>query len=114
MEQNKGIELSRRTFLGIGGVAAAALAAGTLAGCSQPSGSSESRTNGAVSTDYKAKPEPIADADIAETIEADIVVIGGGISGACAAATAAKGCNGAFAWFRRCGMELKSSTGAGC
>lgn len=92
MDQNKGIELSRRTFLGVGGVAAATLAAGALAGCSQPAAPSDSQTDGATanSEGYKTKPEPIADAEIAETIEADILVIGGGISGACAAATAAE------------------------
>lgn len=92
MDQNKGIELSRRTFLGVGGVAAATLAAGALAGCSQPAAPSDSQTGGATanSEGYKTNPEPIADAEIAETIEADILVIGGGISGACAAATAAE------------------------
>lgn len=86
--------VTRRSFIGLGGVAAAAIAAGSLAGCasgSAPSSSSgDQATATAQATDYKAAPAPIADSDIKETVEADIVVVGGGISGAVAAATAAE------------------------
>lgn len=95
MEHEKEFKLSRRSFLGVGGMAVAALAAGGLAACSPTAADSDS--NGSTSTnedglkvDYKAAPAPLAETDIVETVEADIVVIGGGISGACAAATAAE------------------------
>lgn len=83
---------TRRSFIGLGGVAAATLAAGSLAGCASGSSSSskDSSAPAAETTDYKAAPAPIADSEIKETVEADIVVIGGGISGAVAAATAAE------------------------
>lgn len=82
---------TRRSFIGLGGVAAA-VAAGSLAGCASTPSSSPSGAATAASTpaktDYKSAPDPIADEEIKETVEADIVVIGGGISGAVAAATA--------------------------
>lgn len=85
--------VTRRTFLGLGGIAAASLAASAATGCSpgetteSPSSTSETREQAA---NYKADPGMIPDSDIAKTLEADIVVVGGGISGACAAATAAE------------------------
>lgn len=85
---------TRRSFIGLGGVAAA-VAAGSLAGCTAAPSSTTSDAEAEAKTpasgektDYKAAPEPIADEEIKETIEADIVVVGGGISGAVAAATA--------------------------
>ena len=85
--------LTRRAFFGVGG-AAAAVAAGGLVGCS-PAASPDaaedlSATGAAGAGDYKAAPAPIGDDRIAETLEADVVVVGGGISGAVAAATAAE------------------------
>ena len=92
--------VTRRSFIGLGGVAAATIAAGSLAGCASGSGSDSSGSSASGGTDaksasaekgdYKAAPEPIAEGDIKETVETDIVVIGGGISGAVAAATAAE------------------------
>lgn len=88
------MELDRRSFIK-GGVAlggAAALAG--LAGCASPaqsaseSGSTEQRPEAA--QDYKAKPEPISDDQVTETLEADIVVVGAGNAGAVAAATASE------------------------
>ncbi len=83
---------TRRSFIGLGGAAAAAIAAGSLAGCASGSSSSGAAApaEAAGTTDYKVAPEPIAEDDVKETIEADIVVVGGGISGAVAAATAAE------------------------
>lgn len=85
--------LTRRAFFGVGG-AAAAVAAGSLVGCS-PATSPDtaedlSATGTAGAGDYKAAPAPIGDDQIAETLEADVAVVGGGISGAVAAATAAE------------------------
>ncbi|WP_102377521.1 FAD-dependent oxidoreductase [Raoultibacter timonensis] len=88
------MELDRRSFIK-GGVAlggAAALAG--LAGCASPAqstpenGGTEQRPEAA--QDYKAKPEPISDDQITETLEADIVVVGAGNAGAVAAATASE------------------------
>jgi len=94
-------ELSRRGFLGLGGVAAvtAVTAAAALTGCGPETagtGGSDAPTGGgdapaSNAPDYGntiAVTTPIEEADIKETIEVDIVVIGGGISGAVAAATA--------------------------
>lgn len=92
MEEKKTVSVSRRSFIGGGALAAVGLAAGSLVACS-PGSSSNSSSNSntaAETTDYKAAPPAIADSDITETIEADVVVIGGGISGAVAAATAAE------------------------
>ena len=78
------MELDRRSFIK-GGVAlggAAALAG--LAGCASPAqstpenGGTEQRPEAA--QDYKAKPEPISDDQITETLEADIVVVGAGLA----------------------------------
>lgn len=83
---------TRRSFIGLGGVAAATIAAGSLAGCASGSTASDGgqASAAAEASDYKAAPAPIADSDIKETVEADIVVIGGGVSGSVAAATAAE------------------------
>lgn len=88
------MELDRRSFIkgsvALGGAAALA----GLAGCSTPAQSSpestapESQSGNA--KDYKAKPEPIGDDQIAETLEADIVVVGAGNAGAVATATASE------------------------
>ncbi|MGI6105286.1 MAG: FAD-binding protein [Raoultibacter sp.] len=92
MEERKTISVSRRSFIGVGGLAAAGLAASSLVACSSGSSSSSSSSSSAAAsaTDYKAPPEAIADSDIKETIETEILVIGGGISGAVATATAAE------------------------
>ncbi|MDR2197192.1 MAG: FAD-dependent oxidoreductase [Coriobacteriales bacterium] len=95
------MELDRRSFLK-GALATGTLAAasGALAACS-PSGGGEAgggapaEGGGApvAATDYKAKPEPISADQIAETLEADVVVVGAGIAGSSAALQASK--NGA-------------------
>ncbi|MDR2197422.1 MAG: FAD-dependent oxidoreductase [Coriobacteriales bacterium] len=97
--------ISRRTFLGIGGVAAASVAAASLAACGPTAeapaggdagagaGPGPDAGGGAVVEDLGgsiAVMQPIAEGDIAETADFDIVVIGGGIAGSVAAATAAE------------------------
>lgn len=87
------MELTRRNFLTGAAVAGAAAAMGAMAGCSpsssQSSDSSNSGSSGgdtqATGHSWDAKPEPIAESDIVETIDCDLAVVGAGISG-CAAA----------------------------
>lgn len=87
--------VSRRQFLtgvGVAGIAAAAGMAGcapsapseSLSSTSGPNGSGEAIT---VKHSWEVKPEPID--DIAETVDADIVVVGAGMAGLNTAAAAA-------------------------
>lgn len=83
--------ISRRSFLA-GLTATGALAAtSALAGCA-PSASGETGSTGkadaGTAASWRDKPEPIT--DIAETLEADIVVVGAGNGGLVAATTAAQ------------------------
>ena len=94
-------ELTRRGFL-TGAAATGALAAiGAVAGCApanekgnaepQPSSSNEaagSAEKGGWSWD--TPPAAVAESDIAETVEADIVIVGAGISGVTAACRASE------------------------
>ncbi len=94
--------ISRRSFLGLGATAAVIAGAG-LAGCSpaaketgSASGGSASAGSAAASTgtaSFLVAPDPIADSDITETIDAEIVVVGAGISGISAVRSAVE--NGA-------------------
>ena len=98
--------LSRRAFLSLGATAAVAAGAAGLAGCS-PQTDSDTASKGASSTSattgtgtsgtgtpsFLTAPEAIADSDIKETIEADIVIVGAGFSGISAARSAVE--NGA-------------------
>lgn len=98
-------EVSRRSFFkGMGITAIAATGASALAGCSpsksSTSGSSEQKAqtgnasktielNGQTLPASMAKPDPIAENEIKDEIECDVLVIGAGISGCPAAAIAA-------------------------
>ena len=92
-------DLSRRKFLlGAGAMGAVAATAGLVACTPQEQGEPAAPAQGgdvaAVGGEDLggsiAVMTPIADADIAETLEADVVIIGGGVSGSVAAATAAE------------------------
>lgn len=87
------MKLDRRSFIK-GSVALGGVAALTgLVGCTSPAQSSSAQnadTRTEVAHNYKAKPEPIGDDQISETLEADVVVIGAGNAGAVATATAAE------------------------
>lgn len=85
---------SRRSFLGLGAAAAVVAGAG-LAGCapkttteasSKATGGSATAT--ASSASFLNTPEAIPESDIKETIEADIVIVGAGLSGISAARSA--------------------------
>ncbi len=78
-------EISRRSFLkGTAVAAAAAAAAGSLPVLADEEAAPA--VQGKLS--FEIPPEPVADADIAETYEADIIVIGAGVSGLCCACAA--------------------------
>lgn len=86
--------MNRRNFLRLAG--AAGLLAGTagIAGCA-PGASAESglsaaggSPDGAQGSSWRTAPEPVAEEAIVETREADVVVVGGGLSGVCTAASA--------------------------
>lgn len=90
-------ELTRRNFLGASALGAMGLLGGAaLAGCTpaQQSQPADTTTNQAASTDsepaWMTAPEPIADGDIKETIETELLVIGAGFAGMCAALSAAE------------------------
>ena len=91
----KGIDLSRRSFLK-GGAAALAgvMAAPLLAGCGQGR-KHESDEEGNIirpdpQPDFMKPPKPISDREIAATETADVIVVGAGMSGMCAAISAAE------------------------
>ena len=93
--------ISRRSFLGLGATAAVIAGAG-LAGCSPAAkeANGATGTSAAASSDasttsasFLTAPDAIADSDIAETIDAEIVVVGAGLSGISAVRSAVE--NGA-------------------
>lgn len=93
--------ISRRNFITGAAFAGAAAAVAGVAGCSNGttgSGAANAKTDGAASTEgktrwsWETKPEAIKESDIAETIDADICVVGFGSSGTtCAMAAAQSG-----------------------
>lgn len=95
------LPINRRQFLGLGAVAAATAATAGLAGCSpketadsQEQATSGNPTNTVASTNgtpnFLIAPDPISEDNIAETIEADIVIVGSGVTGLCAARAASE------------------------
>lgn len=101
------MELNRRDFLkGASAVGAfgALGAVGALAGCA-PSATSGNKENGTANASsaglnaetvagkqwtFEIPPEPIAENDIAETITAEVIVVGAGMAGMCCATSAAE------------------------
>ena len=80
--------VSRRGFIGLG----AATAAGVAALASQPATARAdlaSDATGLVPSFFTA-PEPPADADVAETVDVDVCVVGVGLAGVCALREAAE------------------------
>lgn len=100
-KERKGID--RRTFLkgaaAVGAVAAVSAALPAKAGAedkkpdavSAATSREEAMKQGSISSDWLGKAPVIADADIAKTVDADVVVVGAGFGGLMAAWYAAKG-----------------------
>lgn len=92
--------LNRRSFVKGAALSAAGLIAGSaLAACSPATGTSESKPDVAQTAvansagqqwSFEIAPDPIGDDAIAETVETDVVVVGGGMSGLVAAASCAE------------------------
>lgn len=92
--------LNRRSFVKGAALSAAGLIAGSaLAACSPATEPSESKTDAAPTANansagqqwsFEIAPDPIGDDTIAETVETDVVVVGGGMSGLVAAASCAE------------------------
>lgn len=88
--------MSRRNFLKTGVFAAAGvMSAGLLSGCGngrKHMAEDEKKAAGGVAAEpsFLKAPEPIADSQISKTADADIVIVGAGMSGLCAACAAAE------------------------
>jgi len=100
MGKNKGIDMSRRSFLKGGALAALGVMSGAvLTGCGngqkhlakgQMPGGEGSGGAAAAEPEFLKAPAPIADSSISQTIDTDIVIAGAGMSGLCAACAAAQ------------------------
>lgn len=92
-KEYEGTGVSRRSFLKGTAAASAVLALGGMAGCApaqQGTEGTEGTSTGEQSRwSFETPPDPIAEADIKETIESDVVVVGAGIAGTLAALAAA-------------------------
>jgi hypothetical protein len=86
-------DLSRRDFLKRGAAVGAAVTVGALAGCN-PQNAPENATgiSGLKEGQYgfEVAPDPIPESEIVETVEADVVIVGAGLSGSFAALAAAE------------------------
>ncbi|MEE0706854.1 MAG: FAD-dependent oxidoreductase [Adlercreutzia sp.] len=85
--------ISRRGFLGTAALGLAGLTGASLMTACSPQSPSAAATNENLATTgdapaFMVAPEPIADQDITNTMDTDVLVIGAGISGACTAASA--------------------------
>lgn len=99
MGENDHMEFNRRDFLkgslavGAGGMAISLGACAPKVATPTPEAAAATAapavgTDGAVKYSFETPPAPVADGDIKETKTADVVVLGGGISGFCAAIAA--------------------------
>ena len=94
-EENKGI--SRRSLLKGAALSAASVAALGMIGCApKEAGSADDAKAGAAGGadgkhTWEVKPEPIPADKIKETVDTEVLVIGGGYSGTCCALAAAEG-----------------------
>lgn len=93
--------ISRRTFLTGAGTLGVAAAVGGLSACAPAADPSEAETgtdsSATLNADsfeqqwsFEIAPDPIAESEIAETITAEVIVVGSGMSGLCCAVSAAE------------------------
>lgn len=90
--------ISRRNLLKGAAFSAAGVAALGLAGCAPQTEATKAdaalaETGEAAKHTWEVKPEPIAADQISQTVDTEVLVIGGGYSGTCCALSAAQ--NGA-------------------
>jgi succinate dehydrogenase/fumarate reductase flavoprotein subunit len=96
MKETAKTGISRRDLLKGAALGAASVAAFSVAGCSPAAPASNGAGSGGSATDdvtqakhtWEIKPEPIT--DIAETVDTEVLIIGGGYSGTCCALSAAE------------------------
>lgn len=86
----QGAEVSRRGFLAGALIGGAGIAASRLVGCAPETAPEGGDAAGSAAPSFEIAPEPIADSEIAETVEAEIVVIGAGDAGLMAALAASE------------------------
>lgn len=97
-EEKNSKELSRRSFLKSSAFAVAGVVGSgfIMSGCGNGRKKDEQAANGKKTAagssepSFMKAPQPIKDSEIASTLEADIVVVGAGMSGLCAAISAAE------------------------
>ena len=87
--------ISRRNLLKGAAFSAAGVAALGLAGCAPQTEATKAEaglaeTGEAAKHTWEVKPEPIAADQISQTVDTEVLVIGGGYSGSCCALSAAK------------------------
>lgn len=84
--------MNRRNFLRLMGIGGATAGAASLVGCAAPKQKSQdgSAPNGEAAENWRDAPKLVSETDIAETIEIDVIVAGGGIAGCCTGASAAE------------------------
>lgn len=88
-KDKKGI--TRRTFIAGSAFSAAGIAAASfLPGCSPKENNQPGTTGEAAKASFETPPAPIPDSEIKQTVEADVVVVGAGMSGLCASISAAE------------------------
>lgn len=83
---NEKLTMDRRRFLGLGALSAVTAATMGVAGCAPASPSTSSAgeqadTSPQAGYSFEVAPDPIAENDISETMEADVVIVGAGPSG---------------------------------
>ena len=85
-------KVSRRSFLMGAGMGTVAMAGAGLLGCAPASSGATAAQAPTTETapDWRQAPEPIAADDIAETVSTDVVIVGAGLAGCCAAMSAAE------------------------
>lgn len=85
-------QIDRRSFLtGASLAGAGALAAGVLTSSALAEEGAAADAPASSTPSFMVAPDPIADDQISQTIEADVIVIGAGTAGLCAALSAAEG-----------------------